>query len=67
LLGAVDNDDGSSHYLIHHNFAIYGGAKINNIGGHAQTIHSNIFAFPSVYLFRLINCPDDLDTSVFLD
>jgi hypothetical protein len=34
--GAVDNDDGSSHYSIHHNFAIYGGAKINNIGGHSQ-------------------------------
>ena len=47
--GAVDNDDGSSHYLIHHNFAVYGGAKINNIGGHAQTIHSNVFAFPQVY------------------
>ena len=39
----------SSHYSIHHNFAIYGGAKINNIGGHSQTIFSNIFAYPSVY------------------
>jgi hypothetical protein len=47
--GAVDNDDGSSHYSIHHNFGVYGGAKISNIGGHSQTIHSNVFAFPSVY------------------
>lgn len=92
--GAVDNDDGSSHYSIHHNFAVYlprvtagntehcivqrdwdigwdstyvrimvreyshvltsapsryGGAKINNIGGHSQTIFSNVFAFPNVY------------------
>jgi hypothetical protein len=39
--GAVDNDDGSSHYSIHHNFAIYGGAKINNIGGHSQVSEQN--------------------------
>ena len=47
--GAVDNDDGSSHYNLHHNFAVYGGAKINNIGGHAQAVHSNVYAYPSVY------------------
>ena len=39
--GAVDNDDGSSYYSIHHNFGVYGGAKMDNIGGHSQTVYSN--------------------------
>ena len=32
--GMVDNDDGSSFYNIHHNFGIYGGAKMGNFDGH---------------------------------
>ena len=47
--GAIDNDDGSSWYLEHHNFAVYGGAKMGNIDGHAKVTHSNIYAFPNVY------------------
>lgn len=31
--GAVDNDDGSSYYLIHHNFAVYGGANLFDCSG----------------------------------
>jgi len=47
--GAVDNDDGSSYYLEHHNFCIYGGAKMGNIDGHAKVYHSNINAYSHVY------------------
>ena len=47
--GAIDNDDGSSFYDEHHNFAVYGGAKMGNIDGHAKVSHNNVFAFPNVY------------------
>ena len=47
--GAIDNDDGSSYYLEHSNFCIYGGAKMANIDGHAKVYHSNINAYANVY------------------
>ena len=47
--GAIDNDDGSSFYVEHHNFAVYGGAKMGNIDGHGKVTHNNVYAFPNVY------------------
>lgn len=47
--GAIDNDDGSSFYDEHHNFAVYGGAKMGNIDGHGKVTHHNVYAFPNVY------------------
>ena len=47
--GAIDNDDGSSFYLEHSNFCIYGGAKMANIDGHGKVYHSNINAYANVY------------------
>lgn len=47
--GAIDNDDGSSFYVEHHNFAVYGGAKMGNIDGHAKVTHHNVYVYPNVY------------------
>jgi hypothetical protein len=46
---AVDNDDGSQMYDIHHNFLIYGrnGLK-TDFGGHDMTAHHNIYAWPEI-------------------
>ena len=42
----VNNDDGSSYYLIHNNFEVYanGGLK-NNFGGHNVRHYNNIFGY----------------------
>ena len=42
--GAIDNDDGSSFYLEHSNFCIYGGAKMGNIDGHGKVINLSEYA-----------------------
>jgi len=45
---AIDNDDGSSYYKIHHNFEVYGGHK-SNFGGHNKIRYGAINAFSKVY------------------
>lgn len=54
--GAIDNDDGSSWYNEHHNFCIYGGAKMGNIDGHAKVYHSNVNAYANVSSSALFHC-----------
>jgi len=44
----VDNDDGSSYYLIHHNFEVYGGHK-SDFGGHNKFTYDSINAYSKVY------------------
>ena len=51
--GAIDNDDGSSHYDEHHNFCVYGGAKMGNIDGHGKSYHNNV----NVYVSISMTCP----------
>jgi len=44
----IDNDDGSSYYLNHHNFEVYGGHK-SVFGGHNKFTFSSINAYSKVY------------------
>jgi len=44
----IDNDDGSSWYLNHDNFEVYGGHK-SNFGGHNKFHYNAINAFAQVY------------------
>ena len=46
--GAFDHDDGSSYYLDHHNFEVYGGHK-SDFDGHGKRSYSSIHAFAYVY------------------
>jgi len=44
----VDNDDGSSYYLIHDNFEVYGGHK-SDFGGHNKYTYNSVVAFAKDY------------------
>jgi len=44
----IDNDDGSSYYLNHDNFEVYGGHK-SNWGGHNKFTYNSINAYAQVY------------------
>jgi hypothetical protein len=44
----IDNDDGSSYYLNHDNFEVYGGHK-SNWGGHNKFTYNSINAYSQVY------------------
>jgi len=44
----IDNDDGSSYYLNHHNFEVYGGHK-SDFGGHNKFTYNTIMAFDQDY------------------
>jgi len=44
----IDNDDGSSWYLNHDNFEVYGGHK-SNFGGHNKVHYNAINAYAQVY------------------
>eukprot|EP01090_Pellita_catalonica_P017490 TRINITY_DN5293_c0_g1_i1.p1 TRINITY_DN5293_c0_g1~~TRINITY_DN5293_c0_g1_i1.p1 ORF type:complete len:206 (+),score=24.65 TRINITY_DN5293_c0_g1_i1:150-767(+) len=44
----IDNDDGSSYYLNHHNFAVYGGHK-SDFGGHNKYTYDSIDAYAQDY------------------
>lgn len=44
----IDNDDGSSYYLNHHNFEVYGGHK-SDFGGHNKFTYSTIMAYSQDY------------------
>ncbi|GAB5371850.1 hypothetical protein AAMO2058_001615200, partial [Amorphochlora amoebiformis] len=46
--GCFDHDDGSSYYLMHHNFCVYGGVK-NNFDGHSKIAHSSLYVYPYVF------------------
>jgi hypothetical protein len=43
---AVDTDDGSSYYHVHHNLFVYGnGGLKSDYGGHDNVHHDNVYAF----------------------
>jgi hypothetical protein len=44
----IDNDDGSSYYLSHHNFEVYGGHK-SDFGGHNKFTYNSIVAYSQDY------------------
>jgi len=44
----IDNDDGSSYYLLHDNFEVYGGHK-SDFGGHDKFTYNSINAYSKVY------------------
>jgi hypothetical protein len=44
----IDNDDGSSYYLLHDNFEVYGGHK-SDFGGHNKFTYNSINAYSKVY------------------
>jgi len=44
----IDNDDGSSFYLNHHNFEIYGGHKCD-FGGHNKFTYSAVIPYAQMY------------------
>lgn len=46
--GSIDNDDGSSRYLIHHNVFVYGGHK-SDFDGHSKASYNNLNAYAQVY------------------
>eukprot|EP01051_Picozoa_sp_SAG22_P022393 SAG22_NODE_5342_length_1033_cov_1.055675_1_plen_219_part_00 len=45
--GAIDTDDGSAYYHVHHNFFAYGANGLkSDFGGHDNRHTSNVYAFP---------------------
>lgn len=44
-MSAIDNDDGSSFYHIHHNVFPYGGGMKMDFGGHDKKYHDNIVIY----------------------
>eukprot|EP00052_Salpingoeca_macrocollata_P019021 m.157013 g.157013 ORF g.157013 m.157013 type:complete len:921 (+) comp20843_c1_seq1:32-2794(+) len=54
--GCFDTDDGSSWYMVDHNFFIFGGHK-SDFNGHNKRSHSNINVYPSVYGPRCVMVP----------
>jgi len=44
----IDNDDGSSYYLNHHNFEVYGGHK-SDFGGHNKFTYNSVLAYAQDY------------------
>jgi len=44
----IDNDDGSSYYLNHHNFEVYGGHK-SDFGGHNKFTYNSVVAYSQDY------------------
>jgi len=48
----IDNDDGSSYYLNHHNFEVYGGHK-SDFGGHNKFTYNTVMAFAQDYQIGL--------------
>jgi hypothetical protein len=51
--GCLDNDDGSSYYLIHDNACIYGGHK-GDFDSHSIHSYQNLHIYPQVYGERCV-------------
>ena len=67
--GSFDHDDGSSFYLDHDNFEVYGGHK-SDFDGHAKRSYNNIHAYSNVYGSKcvgIMNLPHDSPNNFFAE